>query len=166
MKNTTLESLVHALRAELQDYGELLARLDEEQQCVLRRAPDGLLSAVDSIEEQSLTVQQARSHRENCRERLAEELALLPSSTFADLIQRLPADYRPLVSALMEENNELLRRVQQRARQNHLLLSRSVELMKSFLGTLFQVGHGSTYDQSGGAYRPIASSHSLYEAVG
>jgi flagellar biosynthesis/type III secretory pathway chaperone len=161
-----IENLVRALREELQDYGELLARLDEEQACVLRRAPDGLLSAVDSIEEQSLTVQRARAYREECRNVLASELNLPQNSTFKALIEALPADYRPLVSALMDENNELLRRVQQRARQNHLLLSRSVQLMQNFLGTLFQVGHGSTYDQSGGAYRPLAASHSLYEAVG
>ena len=161
-----IENLVRALREELQDYGELLARLDEEQACVLRRAPDGLLSAVDSIEEQSLTVQRARASREECRNLLASELNLPPDASFKALIEALPADYRPLVSALMDENNELLRRVQQRARQNHLLLSRSVQLMQSFLGTLFQVGHGSTYDQSGGAYRPHAASHSLYEAVG
>jgi flagellar biosynthesis/type III secretory pathway chaperone len=82
------------------------------------------------------------------------------------LIKVLPRDYRPLVSALMEENNELLRRVQQRARQNHLLLSRSVELMQSFLGTLFQVGQGSTYDNSGGASRAALPPRTLYEAVG
>ena len=33
----------------------------------------------------------------------------------------------------MRENNELLVRVQQRARQNHLLLSRSVEMMQRFI---------------------------------
>jgi flagellar biosynthesis/type III secretory pathway chaperone len=161
-----LDNLVRALRSELQDYGELLARLDEEQQCVLRRAPDGLLSAVDSIEEQSAAVQQARLHREECRKKLAAEFKLQPNSSLADLIRALPHDYRPLVSALMEENNELLKRVQQRARQNHLLLSRSVELMQSFLGTLFQVGQGSTYDHSGGASRGAVPSRTLYEAVG
>jgi len=56
--------------------------------------------------------------------------------TFASLVPQLPPDYRPLVGALVEENNHLLVRVQQRARQNHLLLSRSLEMMQSFLNTL------------------------------
>jgi len=163
---TTLDSLVHALREELQHYGELLARLDEEQACVLRRAPDDLLYAVDAIQQQSTAVQDARAHRENCRKHLVTELGLPETSTFTQLVQILPRDYRPLVAALMDENNELLRRVQQRARQNHLLLSRSLELMQSFLGTLFQVGHGSTYDQNGGSNRSITAPRALYEAVG
>jgi hypothetical protein len=36
----------------------------------------------------------------------------------------------------VDENNELLVRVRQRARQNHLLLSRSAELMRGLLETL------------------------------
>src|SRR5436190_3123862 len=130
---TLLSALVHALREELQHYGELLARLDEERECVLRRAPDTLLSAVDAIQQQSAAVQQARSHREDCRRHLAAKLGLPQNSNFGQLVQVLPHDYRPLISALMDENNALLRRVQQRARQNHLLLARSLELMQSFL---------------------------------
>jgi flagellar biosynthesis/type III secretory pathway chaperone len=163
---TTLDVLVHALREELQHYGELLARLDEEQECVLRRAPDDLLSAVVAIQEQSDAVQRARSYREDCRKQLVTELGLPLNSNFSQLVQILPRDYRPLISALMDENNALLRRVQQRARQNHLLLARSLELMQSFLGTMFQVGHGSTYDQTGGSNRLNTTSHALYEAVG
>ena len=50
--------------------------------------------------------------------------------TFAAIIPLLPPDYRPLVQALVQENNELLARVHQRTRQNHLLLSHAVELMQ------------------------------------
>ncbi len=59
------------------------------------------------------------------------------------LIPLLPADYRPLVQALVDENNELLVRVRQRARQNHLLLSRSVELMQGLLNTLLPVARNA-----------------------
>ena len=41
------------------------------------------------------------------------------------------------VQALVEENNELLIRVQQRARQNHLLLSHAVELMQHLINSDF-----------------------------
>ena len=52
---------------------------------------------------------------------------------FAEIIPQLPEAYRPLIESLVDENNSLLQRVQQRARQNHLVLSRSVELMQDFL---------------------------------
>src|SRR5438445_12150087 len=90
---TTLDALVHALREELQHYGELLARLDEEQECVLRRAPDDLLSAVDAIQEQSTAVQAARSYREDCRKQLVAELGLAQNSSFTQLVHILPHDY-------------------------------------------------------------------------
>ncbi len=41
------------------------------------------------------------------------------------------------MQALVQENNELLVRVQQRARQNHLLLLRSLELMQKLINSLF-----------------------------
>ena len=43
------------------------------------------------------------------------------------------------MEALVRENNELLVRVQQRARQNHLLLSHCVELMQQLINSIFPV---------------------------
>jgi flagellar biosynthesis/type III secretory pathway chaperone len=61
----------------------------------------------------------------------------------------MPPDYRPLAKALVDENNELLARVQQRARQNHLLLRRSLDLMQQLLHSLMPTAHSSVYDQQG-----------------
>ena len=84
----------------------------------------------------------------------------------ASLNQHLPPSYRPLVEALLRENNELLVRVQQRARQNHLLLSRSLELMQRFITTLFPSRDTQVYDDHG--HRPLRAQplRPLYEAVG
>ena len=73
------------------------------------------------------------------RARSRRSAASRTTAAFADLIPLLPADYRPLLQALVEENNELLVRVRQRARQNHLMLRRSVELMQELLNTLAAV---------------------------
>ena len=62
---------------------------------------------------------------------------------------QLPAAYRPLVTALVQENNHLLARVRSRARQNHLLLSRAVEMMSRFINSVCAVGP-ATYTQVGG----------------
>ena len=78
----------------------------------------------------------------------------------------MPADYRPLLQALVQENNELLVRVQQRARQNHLLLSRAVDLMQRFMSSLFPGANPGTYNDSGNVLAGAAQPHALYDAVG
>jgi flagellar biosynthesis/type III secretory pathway chaperone len=83
-----------------------------------------------------------------------------------EITPRLPADYRPLVQALMLENNELLVRVQQRARQNHLLLNHAVELMQNLINAIVPGVAPKTYDDAGRVPAVAVPQHSLYEAVG
>ena len=78
----------------------------------------------------------------------------------------LPSDYRPLIRALVEENNELMFRVQQRARQNHLLLSRSVELMQNCISSLFPGTRQKVYGGNGGLASAPVSGRMIFEAVG
>ena len=79
---------------------------------------------------------------------------------------RLPSDYQPLVMALVQENNELLVRVQQRSRQNHVLLSRSVEMMQRLINTLCPGGNGPVYSPDGNLSPTVLPACALYEAVG
>jgi len=81
------------------------------------------------------------------------------------LLPRLPVAVQPLVKALVEENNQLLARIQQRARQNHLMLTRIVELMQRFLGSLFP-GNPTTYDNAGQLLAAALPQHSVYDAIG
>jgi flagellar biosynthesis/type III secretory pathway chaperone len=81
------------------------------------------------------------------------------------LFPQLPDSHRPLVQSLVEENNSLLTIVQQRARQNHLLLSRSVEVMQQFLGVLMPACGAPVYDERGERQAALPTT-SLYEAVG
>lgn len=162
----TLNALIAALREELQQYGEMLTLLDREQEFVMRRASQDLFEAVTAIQSQAGVIQQAREAREDRRNEVAAALGLPGDTSFTSLIPKLPADYQPLVQALVRENNQLLVRVQQRARQNHLLLSRSLELMQRFMSMLFPARDSQVYDDHG--QRPSWSPplHSLYEAVG
>ncbi len=163
----TLQPLIHALREELQQYGEMLARLDFQQELLMRRSAENLLETVASIEVQGGVIRDSRQHREQCRCDVARALSQLDTTPFEELIPLLPEDYRPLVGALVAENNELLFRVQQRSRQNHLLLSRTLELMQRFMSGLFPTSTRPLYDGAGvmpgRAMMPV---HSLYEAVG
>jgi hypothetical protein len=161
-----LQSLIAALREELQQYGEMLALLDREQDQVMRRASTDLLETVTSIQGQAAVVQQARARRDACRSSLAKALRQPADTPLNTLTGLLPSNYRPLVEALVRENNELLVRVQQRARQNHLLLSRSLELMQRFISTLFPARDNQVYDDHGTRPARTQPLRPLYEAVG
>ena len=144
----------------------MLALLEQQQQMVMHRETRDMLQCVAAVNSQSETIAAARSERGQRQRHIALQLGLPEDSPLAGLIPRLPAEYRPLVQALVQENNELLIRVQQRARQNHLLLSRVVELMQRFLGSLFPGSQPLTYGDSGRMLEAAAPQRSLYDAVG
>ncbi len=162
----SIEKLVAALREELQHYGEMLALLEQQQQHAINRAADEMLVATTVIQNQAQVMQAARRDREKCQRELARELAILESSTFVEIFGLLPAAYRPLVESLVDENNSLLQQVQQKARQNHLLLSRSVELMQQFLSALLPARETQVYNGQGSRETHALPSPPLYEAVG
>lgn len=162
----TLQHVIEMLRDELQQYGEMLALLDREQDLIVQRSSQELYDTVSAIQLQAQVIQTARARREDGRGALAEALGRPATVPFGELLPLLPADYQPLVDALVRENNQLLFRVQQRARQNHLLLSRSLELMQRFLSTLFPSRDNQVYDDRGHrpAWAPML--RPVYEAVG
>jgi flagellar biosynthesis/type III secretory pathway chaperone len=162
----SLSRLIGALRDELQQYGEMLALLDRQQQFVITRAAEEVFESVRPIQTQASAIQHARSHREECRRLVAQDSQQTESTAFSVLIPLLPPDYRPLVKALVEENNELLVRVRQRARQNHVLLSRSLEFMQTFLNTLLPARETRVYNDHGNAHTHVLATRQLYEAVG
>ena len=164
--NSSIKDLIEALRTELQQYGELLARLDQQQETVFRRDAEGVLDGSAAIESQAALIEEARRERELCRADLARSLGAPADASFDHLLPLLPEDYRPLIRALVEENTELLTRVRARSRQNHLLLSRTVELMQRLMGGLFAAKGGSTYSGDGALLGARATSRRIYEAVG
>jgi hypothetical protein len=144
----------------------MLARLDHQQTLVMRRQTDDLSRSVADINAQAEAIAAARFQRERHQEALARQLELAKTAGFGEIVPRLPADYRPLVQALVLENNELLIRVRQRARQNHLLLSHAVEHMQRLINVIFPGAGPTTYDGMGQVPGTGLPQHSLYEAVG
>jgi len=162
----SLTPLITALREELKNYGALLALLDAQQEHVFSRNTGELQESVGAIQCQAATLHEARTHRDQQRRDLNRNLQLPEETPFGILIPRLPLDYQPLLQALVQENNELLTRVQQRARQNHLLLSRSVELMQQFIGSLLPGTDTLTYNGSGRNRTNTLPASAVYDAVG
>src|SRR5437016_5075218 len=147
--NELLHNLVEALREELKQYGEMLALLEHQQQLVVLRQGADLLQSVAAADLQAETIRAARCEREQRFLHLTRTLKLDEAIGFRELTAHLPAEYQPLVQALVQENNELLLRIQKRARQNHLLLRRAVELMQRFINTLVAGASPATYTEAG-----------------
>lgn len=165
--NEQIELLINALREELGQYGEMLALLEQQQQLVMQRATDKLLQNLAAVNAQTSVIDVARRERERRQRELNALLQLPPDAKFADVLKILPEPYPPLVRALVDEINQCLRRVRQRARQNHLLLSRSVEMMQRFIATLFPAAASvTTYNQTGKVAAAGAVAPSLCEVVG
>jgi flagellar biosynthesis/type III secretory pathway chaperone len=162
----SINDLVGALREELTTYGGILALLDQQQESVMNRQSDGVVAAAQQIQTQMRDVEQARNRREACRGAFARWVGRASDAPFSELVPVLPADYRPLVQALVDENNQLLVRVQQRSRQNHLLMRRSLDLMQSFLSSLFPRDDTQTYNGRGSLPSGIPAFRPLYDAVG
>lgn len=160
-----LQRLIDALRDELKQYGEMLARLEQQQEHVIRREADDLLRSVSDIESQGACIQRAREHRELCRREVAMASGLIETAPFVEMMPRLAAEYQPLISALLEENNDLLRRVRERSRQNHLLLSRSLKMMQQLISSL-SPDAGPLYSERGNMAGKVVPVRSYYEAVG
>ena len=120
---------------------------------------------IAEIDAQAQTIAAARLEREQHQRHIARGLDLPETSGLNLLIPRLPAEYQPLVHALVHENNDLLTRVQQRARQNHLLLSRAVELMQRFLGSLLPANPAATYNDAGHCQSNLPQ-RTVYDAIG
>jgi len=161
-----LNSLIESLRQELQQYGEMLARLDQQQDSILRRAADDVMSSAVLVQDQGVAIQHARQAREQTQRQLACHLRQPEMTTLMDLSSQVPSDYRPLVNALVEENNQLLTRVQQRARQNHLLLRRSLDMMQDLLQSLYPTGQRLVYNDSGHKCGASLPAHAIYDAAG
>ncbi len=161
-----LRALIESLREELGQYGEMLARLDTQQQSIVRRAADEVLCGAAAVQEQAAILHAAQARREQDCRSLAASLRAPEDSSLARLIQLVPPDYGPLLQALLEENNQLLARVRQRARQNHLLLRRSLDLMQELLASFCPAGAGSVYGPSGRSRRPTLQPAPLCDAAG
>jgi hypothetical protein len=161
-----IHKLIEALRLELQEYGEMLALLDRQQTAVVNRAADDVLKSVGFINDQLPRIQAARQCREACQNQLAGELGYPGESTFSKLVPLLPEKFRAGLEILVRENNQLLLRIQNRTRQNHLLLTRSLQMMQDFMKALMPASGPTTYNETGQVQSGAMKPQSLYEAVG
>jgi len=132
----SLQRLIESLRNELQQYGEMLALLEQQRQIVMNQTADDVLHIISAINDQSNVIHKARQIREGALSKLARGLGLEDQVSFFELIPKVPEAFRPLITALVQENHALLSEVRRKAEENHGQLKRSIKYMKSFIKNL------------------------------
>ncbi|MGH8018579.1 MAG: flagellar protein FlgN [Opitutaceae bacterium] len=161
------QPLADVLRAELQEYGGLFNLLGSQQDRIMARRNDDVLSLNEEIEAQTNTVSELRARREAMVRELGERVQAARPDRMRDLIPHFPEVARPLAEALITDINHMVRRIRQKARQNHLLLSRAMELTEETLRMLQPENFTRTYERTGKVARgrrPAIANR--YQAVG
>ena len=146
---TDWEPLAAALREEVQEYGGLLNLFDEQQAAILRRQPDVVLAIIDSLAAQAKTIDVCRKQREAFVKQCATGAGQPEESALSELLAFFADSVRPLLHALIEEVNHLITRTKRRARQNQMLLARSIEVSQQILQRLNPEAVTKTYSPKG-----------------
>jgi hypothetical protein len=157
------EILADAFRNEVQEYGELLNLFEQQQGAILGRDPDMVLALTDMLETQVKTVDQCLREREAVVRNLALACNQDGDTPLRQLIANAPEPMRLLLLALIEEVNRLVYSTKRRARQNQMLLFRSVDVSQQILRRLNPDEVVQTYSSNGRSNLAVvsASVHSI-----
>lgn len=167
LSNDEWEPLVETLRSELQECGGLYNLLCRQQDSIIERKSDDVLVVNDEIETQAEAVGELRRRREEIVDQLGARVEIERRGRIRDLVPHFPEVAQPLIDALIRDINHIVRRTRQKARQNHLLLSRAMEITEQMLRVLQPESFTRTYERSGKVKRgrlPVAANR--YHAVG
>jgi len=130
------ELVIEVLRAEMEEYGGLLALLEDQQSAIIDRAADRVLEINMSINDQMRMIHMRREAREGLVTSVATRLNQPANSMLRELVRFFRKPIQPLIEALIDEINSLVTRARRRAQQNQMLLARSIEVMQEVLHRL------------------------------
>jgi flagellar biosynthesis/type III secretory pathway chaperone len=143
------DSLIAALRDEVQEYGELLSLFNDQQTAILDRNPGMVLVIQDSIKGQLEIINTCRKRREQITKEFALVLGQNSESTVKQLIDYCEETVQPLLHALVYEVNQLISKTRRRGHQNQMLLARSIEVSQQILQRLNPGALTKTYSRRG-----------------
>jgi len=162
----TWQNIAGCLRAELAEYGGLLALFEDQQKFLFQRNADEVMRLSVAIEQQARDLQHCRRQRETAVAGFALRHARPGASTLRSLLPFVEADARPLVEALIDEVNHLLHRVRRVSRHNHTLLARTVELHQETLRLARPDAFTQTYAPNGRVTLGAVQSTPALQAAG
>jgi flagellar biosynthesis/type III secretory pathway chaperone len=147
--NEDWQNLADMLREELEEYGALLGHFDEQQTAIIAGDSTAVLASARTLEDKARHLQGLRLRREERVKGFALAMGRDPKSTLTAILGGFAPEVRPLLDALVREINHLVHRTRRRAGQNHLLLSRAVEIRQEILQTLRPGAFSKTYSRRG-----------------
>jgi flagellar biosynthesis/type III secretory pathway chaperone len=162
----TWQLIAESLRQELAEYGALLRLFEQQQESLFKRDPDTVLRLGGEIEDQAHILQDCRRRREQSVASFATGRGLAASSTVRSLLPHVENAARPLLEALVNEVNHLLHRVRRTSRQNHTLLTRTLELHQETLRQLRPDAFTKTYSPTGRVSLATTSAAPALRAAG
>ena len=163
--NFDWEPLVDALRAELEEYGALFNHLTRQQEEIFARRVDAVLEINGDIDGQTGVIASARERRDGIMADLSTKAGLPAESRLSAMLESFPDFVQPLLEALVRDINLMINRTRRKARQNHILLARAVELTQETLRLLQPETFTKTYVRSG-QVSVSGEKPSRYQAVG
>jgi len=143
------DPLVELLREEVQEYGGLYNLLDRQQNEIFNRDPDLVMKINIEVEVHMKQMDTLRQKRESMVREMAIRCQCDQEWTLRELLPGFPVFVRPLLEALIDEVNSMVRRTRQKARQNYLLLSRTMEIAHEALRRSEPSNYSKTYSRKG-----------------
>lgn len=143
------ELLAQPLRMEVQEHGALLNLFEEQQAAILRREADLVLNISEAITRQLDLVRSCQRRRNEAARAAAAEQGCAENISLSALIVHFPEAAQPMLEALMAEVNRLIRQSRRRARQNQMLLARTIETSQQILQRLRPDTITKTYSSNG-----------------
>lgn len=156
-----LEQVIEALRDELQQFGELLALLESQQSSLNQGDISGVAHTAFAIDSQRNVIESARGRRETLQKQLAWTIGEPESQSLETLLPRTPENYRPLLSALVHEINQLIEAVRVRLESNQRQLRRAMDQTARLLNTISSQAYSALLAEE----RNISGSDSTPHAV-
>lgn len=166
--NTDMDfnSLVEALRSELQEYGGLRNILDDQQKAIFARDAQQVSQLNETLEVQMAATAQLRQSREEIQAELVAFHELPKGTSVADLSKVFPENGRPLLTALADQINDMIKVLRRRSRQNQMLLARTCETMEQTLRFMRPEAFTKTYSAKGAVALQLGPIGSHMEAAG
>jgi len=137
------------MRNEVQEYGGLYNLLERQQDEIFQRDPESVLKTNEDIEQYLAQMGELRQEREAFVREIARQAGCDEELPLQKMLSHFPDFIHPLLQALIDEINHMITRTRRKARQNFLLLSRTMELTQETLRALQPDNYTKTYTKKG-----------------
>lgn len=119
-----------ALRREQASVSLLMKAAEEEQDLILRRQAQGILPALERLERSSQGLAKASEERREALRELSIRVLRRASDSLEEVSRRIHPNDRLQVQTLARDIGQRFDRCRRLVRQNHLLISRSLEFQE------------------------------------